>query len=445
MLYAILKLIYKIGLQVFFRTFEVRNRNMIPDQGPLLLVSNHPNTFMDPVVIASLLQQPVYFLAKSTVFSSSFTSWMLRKMHLIPIKRREDAPDQPINNEEAFAACFQALADGKAIIIFPEGNSFNERRLRKLKTGTARIALGAEANTQAGVKIIPIGLNYSAPTRFRSKVFVNVGEPIHVSEYLPSYHINPVDTAITLTEDIRSCLEGLIIHTSTNEDDELTRDISMIYKDKLIVDDTQTTLDQEKEFLRSKAIIRSIEYFRQTSPGRVAAVRDKIRLYVQHLEHANLRDGILGKNNKELAKKGLLSTLYLLIGFPAFLYGLLHNYIPYIIPSLIAKNMTKEQEWYAPIMLTIGIFSFPLFYFLYMWLFWEFNTSPYLTVLYFISLPVSGFFSMSYWYTWRYTQEHWKLLNLFSTKKTAALKHMRQEIISELEVAHEEYQHQPNP
>src|SRR5690606_32504145 len=131
----------------------------LPEQGPLLLVSNHPNTFMDPVVIASLLRQPVYFIAKSTVFGSSFTNWLLHKMHLIPIHRREDAPYQPVNNDEAFAASYKALAQGKSIIIFPEGNSFNERRLRKIKTGTARIALGAEATMQAGVKIIPIGLN----------------------------------------------------------------------------------------------------------------------------------------------------------------------------------------------------------------------------------------------------------------------------------------------
>ena len=68
MLYAILKLVYRIGLWVFFKRLEVRNRNLIPAEGPLLVVSNHPNTFMDPVVIAAQLRQPAFFIAKSTVF-----------------------------------------------------------------------------------------------------------------------------------------------------------------------------------------------------------------------------------------------------------------------------------------------------------------------------------------------------------------------------------------
>lgn len=163
MLYAILKLIYRIGLRVFFRELEVRHRSLMPQQGPLLIVSNHPNTFMDPVVIAAQLKQPVYFIAKSTVFGSKLQNWLLRKMHLIPIHRREDNPEQPVSNEEAFAATFKALAQQKTLIIFPEGNSFNQRRLRKIKTGTARIALSATANAGLSVQILPVGLNYTAP------------------------------------------------------------------------------------------------------------------------------------------------------------------------------------------------------------------------------------------------------------------------------------------
>lgn len=446
MLYAILKLIYKTGLWVFFRKFEVRNKERLPDRGPLLLVSNHPNTFMDPVVIASLLQQPVYFIAKSTVFGSSFTNWLLRNMHLIPIHRREDAPDQPVNNEDAFAASFQALADGKSIIIFPEGNSFNERRLRKIKTGTARIALGAEANTHAGVKIIPIGLNYSAPTRFRSRVFVNIGEPIVVTEYLQAYQANSTETVLSLTDEIRARLKELIIHTPSDEDDELARRIDMIYKNRLVIDDTQLLLDQEREFVRTKAIVNSIQYFKQQAPERVEIVSKKINVYMEQLLHFDLRDGVLEKDTKEVVKQGTLASIYLLLGLPVYLYGLLHNYIPYIIPSLVARKLTKEQEWYAPIMLTVGIFSFPVLYTAYGWLFWQLLPSAFWLSIYLISLPLSGFFSLSYWYTWRYTKEHWILYNLFSNKNHVfqKLKNLRQEIITELETAQKEYLEQLN-
>src|SRR5687767_5783714 len=108
MLYTFLKLLYKTGLWFFFRKLEVRNPHLMPDSGPLLVVSNHPNTFMDPIVIAAQLQQPVYFIAKSTVFGSRLQNWILRQMHLIPINRKEDNPDTTISNDEAFAASFKA-------------------------------------------------------------------------------------------------------------------------------------------------------------------------------------------------------------------------------------------------------------------------------------------------------------------------------------------------
>ena len=447
MLYIILKLIYKTGLWVFFRKFEVRNEEAIPAKGPLLLVSNYPNTFMDPVVIASILRQPAYFLAKSTVFGSGFTSKILRLMHLIPIHRREDAPDQPVNNDEAFAASFKALADGKAIIIFPEGNSFNERRLRKIKTGTARIALGAASEFGADVKIIPIGLNYSNPTRFRSRVFVNVGEPIKASDYLSSFQSDSTEAVLALTDQIKQSLENLIIHTPTDDDDELARHIDIIYKDKLNTAEIQAAPDQEQEFLRVKAIVRSINYFRQTAPELVTALREKINFYMEQLEHLHLRDGVIVKANKELVRQGIFATLYLVFGFPIYFFGLIHNYIPYIIPSAITRRLTHEEEWYAPIMLTIGIFTFPIFYALEAWIFWQFVPSLVWTSVYLLSLVVSGFFTLSYWYTWRYAQEHWVLLMLFSKSSDMVLriKKLRQEIISELEWAKQEYLKQFGP
>ncbi len=92
MFYFILKVIFKIALRIFFQKIEVKNRHLIPAEGPLLIASNHPNTFMDPIAIAAITRQEIYFIAKATFFNSSVTSWLLHKMNLIPVYRREDGP-----------------------------------------------------------------------------------------------------------------------------------------------------------------------------------------------------------------------------------------------------------------------------------------------------------------------------------------------------------------
>ena len=444
MLYTILKLIYQAGLWVFFRKLEARNRHLIPDKGPLLVVSNHPNTFMDPIVTASLLKQPVYFIAKSTVFGGKFQNWMLRQMHLIPINRREDNPEQPVSNEEAFAASFKALRQGKTILIFPEGNSFNQRRLRKIKTGTARIALGVEAENQnqLGLQILPVGLNYSAPTRFRSEVFVNFGEPISVARYSQAFEQDPQGTVLALTEDIRHSLEKLIIHTPTDEEDELARQVELLYKEKIAAAAPSTAPPHEHSFILSRAIVKSINYFSQTAPARVAALKRNISNYMLQLKRLQLRDAILGMGHQDIIRRSMMGLLFMVTGFPVYLYGLVHNYLPYIIPSKVARAVTKEEEWYAPIMLTTGIFSFPVFHGLEVWLVakWFGIGLPWL-LLYAFSLPLSGFFTLAYWNKLVRTQEHWLLLRLFFKRQHVVdnLRAQRTAILDELEQARLEY------
>lgn len=447
MLYAILKLIYKIGLWIFFRRFEVHNRHLMPDEGPLLVVSNHPNTFMDPIVTASLLRQPVYFIAKSTVFGSDFQNWMLRQMHLIPIHRREDHPGKPVSNEEAFSASFEALRQHKTLLIFPEGNSFNQRRLRKVKTGTARIALGAEATGAKGLRILPVGLNYSAPTRFHSDVFVNVGEPISVADYAAAHRQDGQEAVLRLTEEIRKRLEQLIIHTPTDEEDEMARQVEAIYKERLAAAAPSDIPAHIQDFLLTKAIVSGINYFSQREPERVAALKEKLSSYMLQLRRLRLKDEIMGLRRKTVLWRSVLRVLYLALGLPVYAYGLLHNYLPYIIPSKVARAATREHEWYAPIMLTAGIFTFPLFYLLEAWLAQELlRLSWRWTAAYFLTLPLSGFFTLHYWNTLQHTQEHWLLLRLFVKRRALvkSLRQQREEIMAELEAAKEEYLAQAN-
>jgi glycerol-3-phosphate O-acyltransferase / dihydroxyacetone phosphate acyltransferase len=430
---------------VFFRRFVVRNRHLMPSRGPLLVVANHPNTFMDPIVIASLLPQQVYFIAKSTVFSSPFRKWLLHRMNLIPIHRREDMPGLLLDNEETFRASYHALTARRTLLIFPEGTSFSERRLRKLKTGTARMALGAVDNAleAANLRILPVGLNYSDPTRFRSDVFVNVGTPIDVAPYLDRYKQDSVGTVNELTDVIRQQLEKLIVVTPSDDEDTLVRQIEQIYKERLAA---QTSIEAPKhvrDFLLTRAIVKSLTYFVSTQPQRVEHMRDKISSYSQQLQEFDLQHLPTVEENNVLLRKSIIRTLMLTLTVPLYLYGLINNYIAYIIPSQVADALTEEKEFRAPIMLSVGIFSFPVLYAIQAIALWQLYPDKALLLLYLFSLPVSGFFTLRYWNTLLRVREHWLLLRLFLNSSPIAedLRRQRQEIVDELDKARAEYLH----
>src|SRR5687768_5715739 len=126
MLYSILRFLMQITVRVFFRSITIRNKAVFPENGPLLVLANHPSTFMDPIVIATLLNREVYFLAKGELFKSGFAKWLLPKFNMIPVYRKQDDPSLMNKNQDTFNNCFEHLEKGGAILMFPEGISITE-------------------------------------------------------------------------------------------------------------------------------------------------------------------------------------------------------------------------------------------------------------------------------------------------------------------------------
>ena len=150
----------------------------VPPSGPVLLVANHPNALLDPILVAASARRPVRFLAKAPLVHDRRIGWLVRALGCIPVYRQQDDPGATGRNAEAFRAAHEALAGGSAVAIFPEGISHDAPALSPLKTGAARIALGAAAATGAAVPLIPIGLVLRAKETYRSDALAVIGGPV---------------------------------------------------------------------------------------------------------------------------------------------------------------------------------------------------------------------------------------------------------------------------
>jgi 1-acyl-sn-glycerol-3-phosphate acyltransferase len=447
MLYNLLKFIMRLALRVFYKKFQIKNKERVPKTGPMLIVSNHPNTFMDPVIVASTVRPSVYFLAMGSLFVSKFVNWFLNQLHMIPIQRKHDTNKVKVDNKEIFQKCYDFLGKKGVVLIFPEGVSIRARRLQPIKTGAARIALGAEAehDFKLGVKIMVVGLNYSNHESFRSDVLVNVGEPIVVKDFEAQYKENPDHAIHALTRLIKERLENEVIITQNDEQDELAKQIEMIYKPQLFADIPAENVREEEQFLISKAIVDAVQYFEEKEPARVASFKPQIDTYLRNLKRLNLNDEVFAKTKREgnLLSGSIRSALYFLFGFPFFLYGLVNNYIPYIIPSRIAARIvrwTDTDEYTAPVMMTSGVLTFGVFYSLQTWLCYSYS-NIWVALAYLLSLPITGFFALAYARMRKYSLDRWRLLTLFYKRADLAssVVAQRAELIAELEKAKEEY------
>jgi 1-acyl-sn-glycerol-3-phosphate acyltransferase len=175
-----LQVIIRLALRIFCGTITVSNKTVLQSKGPLLLACNHPNSFLDAIIIGSLFKQSVYYLARGDAFKYSFTNKILKALKMLPIYRLKEGREYLSLNNQTFDSCHQILQQGGIILIFSEGLCKHEWQLQPLKKGTARIAFKAwnEPIISNYFRVQPVSINYNSFTKFGKHVIIHLGDII---------------------------------------------------------------------------------------------------------------------------------------------------------------------------------------------------------------------------------------------------------------------------
>jgi 1-acyl-sn-glycerol-3-phosphate acyltransferase len=440
MLYQFLRVIVLIAIRLFFKSIRLKNIHNIPSKGALILAANHPSTFLDPLVGALFISRKIHFLANGSLYKIPIVAWLLKQFYTIPIYRQQDSKTASNQNEDSFRACYELLEAKGAIIIFPEGTSENERKLRKVKTGTARIALGAAAknNFDLDVNIVCVGINYTNPRKFQSRLMVSFDAPIILKKYKESYLEDQVKTVQNLTNEIKERLESMIVVTETKAIDELVEKIESIYTSTLKQELSIDAPDTEQIFTIAQHFADAVHYFEANSPARVIGLQTSINQYFDTLKKYKLSDKVVVHPVLKWEGK-LRGALYIILGFPFYVLGLMHNFLPYQIPAILTKTFTKDITFQAPMNISFGIFTFLSFYTAYGISFYYFVPHVWFLLLYLLSIAFMGFFTYRYWHFFLDLIGKWRIANLSANTNFQALLALRVSVIKELEIAKKEY------
>ena len=212
--------------RVFYRLSV--DGSSVPANGPVLLVANHPNSLVDPIIVAGVTGRRVRFLAKAPLFSHPRIGWMVKAAGAIPVYRRQDDPSAMGQNRDVFEAVIGELSAGAAIGIFPEGVSHSEPSLAELRTGTARMALGTYAETARTFPIVPVGIVPARKERFRSEMRVVLGESVEWDD-LAAKGRNDRGAVRELTARIDKALRGVTLNLERWEDRPLVETAEAIW------------------------------------------------------------------------------------------------------------------------------------------------------------------------------------------------------------------------
>jgi 1-acyl-sn-glycerol-3-phosphate acyltransferase len=161
---------------ILFWPLKIKGENIDNYRGPIIIAANHVS-YLDPIIVGISVKRPINFIAKKEVFDVPILGYILRKLGVIPVDKKN-------TNPTSIKKTITLLKEGHILGIFPEGTRSLDGKLLKLNSGIIKIAL------QTNAPIIPIGINGTfdiypphakIPVFFKRKnIYVHFGKPIHL-------------------------------------------------------------------------------------------------------------------------------------------------------------------------------------------------------------------------------------------------------------------------
>lgn len=309
--------------------YQVRTAGpQVPPEGPVLLVANHPNSLMDPALISVAADRPVRFLARAGLFDMKSIGWLVRGSGAIPVYRRVDDPELIERNVEMFSAAHGALLAGDAIGIFPEGISHSEPSLAPLKTGAARIALGAARQLRQTIPILPVGLTFrGGKERFRSEALLLVGRPIRWSDLAEEGDSSP-GAVRALTDRIQEGIARVTVNLESWEDFPVVEGAEAIHDAE---SGRQPSANPIRWLARMRRTAAALEEARRERPGLWEPLAQDVVRHVRVLDSMGLRPHDLHDVPRAAvaARWTLKNLLFFGVAAPLAVVGAVFFFLPY--------------------------------------------------------------------------------------------------------------------
>jgi 1-acyl-sn-glycerol-3-phosphate acyltransferase len=336
------------AVRVYYRASQ--GGEPVPPTGPVLLVGNHPNSLLDPAFLAWVAQRPIRFLAKEPLFRDKLIGWLIRGSGSLPVYRQVDAPGQTSKNLDTFAAVHQALAAGSAVALFPEGISHDGPELAPLKTGAARIALGAVALTGKAFPIIPVGLVFREKEIFRSEAHAEVGLPVAWDDLAAQSDDRAAVRA--LTERIDAAMRSVTLNLARWEDEAVIRTAEAVWAAERPVE-----LDASARLARLSTATEMLARLRASgNPAWDALARD-VRAHGEvlaalQIEPADVRlDRGLAPAVRWVARRVSVRSIGLAV---AAVLATALFWVPYRLTGIIAGRMSPSRDTLSTYRVLVG-------------------------------------------------------------------------------------------
>jgi len=357
---------------IFFRsTKTVNSRNSF--FGRTIFVSNHPASFLDPLIIATLQLPIVFFMTRSDVFTK-ITRPFLWACHMLPIYRQQDGGDSLSKNDRIFNKASRILVNGRNLLIFGEGFTDDTfiRRLKPVKKGAVKIGFTTleKMNWRKKVYMVATGCNYTDPKKMRSGILISNSDPICLNDWKDMYLENPTKAITEVTKIIEKLMREQITYVAKKDNAPFLENMMMITRKGMSNESYNSKLSLKSRWDYSRKLALWLNEQDLEEDKKLNKLKSDSEGYFNLLKKMKLEDKyVFWKKSNGGSSKELLMLILL---FPPMILGLIHCFVPYIITKRFVEKSFKRKVFWSSVKMIMAKFLFGLFNIPFIFIFYHF-------------------------------------------------------------------------
>lgn len=354
MIYFFFDILLRLTARVFFQHIYVSNRKNVPYNKPVMLAANHPGAFLDPVLLVSLLYKPIHYLVRGDVFKNPVARWIFTRFKMIPIFRIDEGFENIGRNAETAKMVAEALKKNGIVLVFCEAYSARDRRLRKVRKGTARLCMQIASEYNLDLQLIATGISYSHKKNFRKEAIVDFAEPIRVQDHMKEFDVHPQKGYTALTRVLEGKLKPNFVEIRYEACDELAELHLNYLRNTWKIPVIPVVMFGRERLEAERRVSIQINNLYESNPNNFIQLQSVTNRYEDALKKAGVTDKGL------IASYPVFAMLALVLCLPLVAAGAIFWGIPFIISRWVADKKVTRVDFYDSVHMNLAGLLFGL-------------------------------------------------------------------------------------
>ncbi len=377
------QMLAKVLVEIFYARIQVHGGERLKLEGAAIVVANHPNSFLDPLLITAAHPARLTYWSSAKGSRKPIISSILERMSATNPSRTTEVPDEDPSRQKAIKWGIRELEQSAHLLIFPEGSSEIGLSLKPLKYGAARLGLAAAQAMEwrETIPIIPMAIDFEEPKFIRGNVTIRFGETHWPEHYRERFESDPDGAVRELTDRLTDHFAVSLPHLDGEQRELLAQKVRNLYGESAAHILGVTGEEQIQARIRE-----SIDQYHRMDPDTILLFSRRMEAYASGVERLATPE-----NHPPIPFGHLWRQLTQIFSFAS--YGLFLNWPPYRLTARLVEWFTDVPVWRAAVKLSFGLLVFTTYYGILGFLVHRL-LGPFFAALLLLSLPLSGLLAL---------------------------------------------------